>query len=85
MWANNIDANTIVYRNPKFRGDAFVNPESGSPMGNRWSVIVTKAARMFTEWENWKTIEQFEKSMIRKLFLMDFLNYYTWFFLLAFV
>ncbi|POM60434.1 hypothetical protein PHPALM_30718 [Phytophthora palmivora] len=154
MWANNIDANTIVYRNPKFRGDAFVNPVTGLPdqyypswkrypkylavvtfmvvqisimmfviaiwitafevlkvrypdrgifsaqwfyiLGGgilyglfvdiiQWSVIVTKAARMFTEWENWKTIEQFEKSMIRKLFLMDFLNYYTWFFLLAFV
>ncbi|GAB9475869.1 hypothetical protein Gpo141_00012945 [Globisporangium polare] len=51
----------------------------------QWSVIVTRAARMFTEWENWKTIEQFEKSLVRKLFLMDFLNYYTWFFLLAFV
>ncbi|GMF16215.1 unnamed protein product [Phytophthora lilii] len=154
MWANNIDANNIVYRNPKFRGDAFVNPVTGLPdqyypswkrypkylavvtfmvvqisimmfviaiwitafevlkvrypdrgifsaqwfyiLGGgilyglfvdiiQWSVIVTKAARMFTEWENWKTIEQFEKSMIRKLFLMDFLNYYTWFFLLAFV
>ncbi|KAJ0392956.1 hypothetical protein P43SY_011293 [Pythium insidiosum] len=51
----------------------------------QWNLIVTKAARLFTEWENWKTLEQFEKSMIRKLFLMDFLNYYTWFFLLAFV
>ncbi|TMW65934.1 hypothetical protein Poli38472_003699 [Pythium oligandrum] len=51
----------------------------------QWNLIVTKAARMFTEWENWKTLEQFEKSMIRKLFIMDFLNYYTWFFLLAFV
>ncbi|KAE9047929.1 hypothetical protein PR003_g858 [Phytophthora rubi] len=154
MWANNIETNTIVYRNPKFRGEAFVNPVTGLPdqyypswkrypkylavvtfmlvqisimmlviaiwitafevlkvrypdrgifsaqwfyiLGGgilyglfvdiiQWSVIVTKAARMFTEWENWKTIEQFEKSMIRKLFLMDFLNYYTWFFLLAFV
>ncbi|KAK1934682.1 Uncharacterized protein P3T76_011291 [Phytophthora citrophthora] len=154
IWANNIDTNTVVYRNPKFRGDAFVNPVTGLPdqyypgwkrypkylavvtfmvvqisimmfviaiwitafevlkvrypdrglfsaqwfyiLGGgilyglfvdiiQWSVIVTKAARMFTEWENWKTIEQFEKSMIRKLFLMDFLNYYTWFFLLAFV
>ncbi|ETK87006.1 hypothetical protein F441_08608 [Phytophthora nicotianae CJ01A1] len=154
MWANNIDTHTIVYRNPKFRGEAFVNPVTGLPdqyypswkrypkylavvtfmivqisimmfiiaiwitafevlkvrypdrgifsaqwfyiLGGgilyglfvdiiQWSVIVTKAARMFTEWENWKTIEQFEKSMIRKLFLMDFLNYYTWFFLLAFV
>ncbi|KAI9998545.1 hypothetical protein PInf_002936 [Phytophthora infestans] len=154
MWANNIETNTIVYRNPKFRGDAFVNPVTSLPdqyypswkrypkylavvtfmvvqisimmfiiaiwitafevlkvrypdrgifsaqwfyiLGGgvlyglfvdiiQWSVIVTKAARMFTEWENWKTIEQFEKSMVRKLFLMDFLNYYTWFFLLAFV
>ncbi|KAL4110242.1 hypothetical protein PRIC1_001934 [Phytophthora ramorum] len=154
MWANDIETNTIVYRNPKFRGDAFVNPVTGLPdqyypswkrfpkylavvtfmvvqisimmfviaiwitafevlkvrypdrglfsaqwfyiLGGgilyglfvdiiQWSVIVTRAARMLTEWENWKTIEQFEKSMIRKLFLMDFLNYYTWFFLLAFV
>ncbi|KAG2776794.1 hypothetical protein JG687_00014171 [Phytophthora cactorum] len=154
IWANDIEANTIVYRNPKFRGDAFVNPVTSLPdqyypswkrypkylavvtfmivqisimmfviaiwitafevlkvrypdrgifsaqwfyiLGGgilyglfvdiiQWSVIVTKAARMFTEWENWKTVEQFEKSMIRKLFLMDFLNYYTWFFLLAFV
>ncbi|OWZ15978.1 hypothetical protein PHMEG_00010288 [Phytophthora megakarya] len=154
MWANNVEANPIVYRNPKFRGDAFENPVTGLPdqyypswkrypkylavvtfmvvqisimmfviaiwitafevlkvrypdrgifsaqwfyiLGGgilyglfvdiiQWSVLVTKAARMFTEWENWKTIEQFEKSMIRKLFLMDFLNYYTWFFLLAFV
>lgn len=51
----------------------------------QWHVIVTKAARMFTEWENWKTIEQFETSLVRKLFFMDFLNYYTWFILLAFV
>ncbi|RQM17683.1 hypothetical protein DD237_000672 [Peronospora effusa] len=154
IWANNIETSTIVYRNPNFRGDAFVNPVTGLPdqyypswkrypkylavitfmmvqisimmfiiaiwitafevlkvrypdsgifsaqwfyiLGGgilyglfvdiiQWSVLVTKAARMFTEWENWKTIEQFEKSMIRKLFLMDFLNYYTWFFLLAFV
>jgi anoctamin-10 len=154
LWANNIETNTIVYRNPKFRGDAFVNPVTSLPdqyypswkrypkylavvtfmvvqisimmfviaiwitafevlkvrypdrglfsaqwfyiLGGgilyglfvdiiQWTVIVTKAARMLTEWENWKTIEQFEKSMIRKLFLMDFLNYYTWFFLLAFV
>ncbi|CAI5726279.1 unnamed protein product [Peronospora destructor] len=154
IWSNNIETNTIMYRNPNFRGDAFVNPVTGLsdqyyPSWKRypkylaviifmmvqisimmfiiaiwitafevlkvrypdsgifsaqwfyilgggvlyglfvdiiqWSVLVTKAARMFTEWENWKTIEQFEKSMIRKLFLMDFLNYYTWFFLLAFV
>ncbi|KAG7391706.1 hypothetical protein PHYPSEUDO_003781 [Phytophthora pseudosyringae] len=154
IWANNIETNTIVYRNPKFRGDAFVNPVTGLPdqyysswkrypkylaavtfmvvqisimmfviaiwitafevlkvrypdrgifsaqwfyiLGGgilyglfvdiiQWSVFVTKAARMLTKWENWKTIEQFEKSMIRKLFIMDFLNYYTWFFLLAFV
>lgn len=51
----------------------------------QWSVIVTKAAHFLTEWENWKTIEQYEKALIRKLFFMDFLNYYTWFFLLAFV
>ncbi|CAH0480517.1 unnamed protein product [Peronospora belbahrii] len=154
LWANNIETNTIMYRNPNFRGIAIVNPVTGLPdqyypswkrypkylavvffmvvqisimmliiatwitafevlkvrypdrgifsaqwfyiLGGgvlyglfvdiiQWSVLVTKAARMFTEWENWKTIEQFEKSMIRKLFLMDFLNYYTWFFLLAFV
>lgn len=51
----------------------------------QWSVIVTKAARLFTEWENWKTVEQYERAYIRKVFFMDFLNYYTWFFLLAFV
>ncbi|RLN95299.1 hypothetical protein BBJ28_00012484 [Nothophytophthora sp. Chile5] len=154
IWENNLETNAIVYRNPSFRGEAFVNPVTGLPdqsypswkrslkylavgifmlvqisimmlviacwitafevlkvrypdrgifsaqwcyiLGGgvlyglfvdiiQWSLIVTRAARMFTEWENWKTIEQFEKSMIRKLFLMDFLNYYTWFFLLAFV
>ncbi|RLN37675.1 hypothetical protein BBJ28_00001908 [Nothophytophthora sp. Chile5] len=154
IWENNIETNAIVYRNPNFRGETFVNPVTGLPdqsypswkrnlkylavgifmlvqisimmlviacwitafevlkvrypdrgifsaqwcyiLGGgvlyglfvdiiQWSLIVTRAARMFTEWENWKTIEQFEKSMIRKLFLMDFLNYYTWFFLLAFV
>ncbi|TDH73106.1 hypothetical protein CCR75_007068 [Bremia lactucae] len=153
-WANNIETKSTVYPNPKFCGDAIVNPVTGLPdqcypswkrypkylavaifmmvqisimmfiiaiwitafevlkvrypdrgifsvqwfyiLGGgvlyglfvdiiQWSVIVTRAARMFTDWENWKTIEQFEKSMIRKLFLMDFLNYYTWFFLLAFV
>lgn len=51
----------------------------------QWNVIVTKAARFFTEWENWKTMEQYERAFIRTLFFMDFLNYYTWFFLLAFV
>ncbi|KAI9922236.1 hypothetical protein PsorP6_000959 [Peronosclerospora sorghi] len=154
LWANKTKANCIVYRNPKFRGEEFVNPITGLRDHNypswkrypkylavgafmivqisimmliiaiwitafevlkvrypddgifsaqwfyilgggvlyglfvdvlQWSVLVTRAARMFCEWENWKTIEQFEKSMIRKLFLMDFLNYYTWFFLLAFV
>lgn len=154
QWENNLATKAIVYRNPRFRGESFVNPVTGLPdqsyaswkrypkyvavglfmllqisimmlviacwitafeiikvrypakgafsaqwfyiLGGgicyglfvdvvQWSVIVTRAARMFTEWENWKTIEQFEKSMVRKLFLMDFLNYYTWFFLLAFV
>ncbi|CEG46477.1 Protein required for meiotic chromosome segregation [Plasmopara halstedii] len=153
-WVKNLETKTIVYRNPNFHGDEFINPITGLPdqfypswkrypkylavacfmivqisimmfiiaiwitafevlkvrypesgifsvqwfyiLGGgvlyglfvdiiQWSVIVTKAARMFTEWENWKTIEQFEKSMIRKLFFMDFLNYYTWFFLLAFI
>ncbi|KAF4322324.1 hypothetical protein BBO99_00003981 [Phytophthora kernoviae] len=154
MWANNLETNAIMYRNPKFRGEAFMNPVTGLPdqyyaswkrypkyvavvifmlvqisimmfviaiwitafevlkvrypdrgifsaqwfyiLGGgilyglfvdiiQWEVIVSRAARAFTEWENWKTIEQFEKAMIRKLFIMDFLNYYTWFFLLAFV
>ncbi|CAI5709652.1 unnamed protein product [Hyaloperonospora brassicae] len=154
LWANNIETQTIVYRNPKFRGVACMNPVTGLPdqyypswkryptylavvtfmvvqiaimmfaiaiwmtafvvlkvrypdrgifsaqwfyiLGGgilygffvdiiQWSVLVTRVARIFTQWENWKTIEQFEKSLIRKLFLMDFLNYYTWFFLLAFV
>ncbi|TYZ64199.1 hypothetical protein PybrP1_005501 [[Pythium] brassicae (nom. inval.)] len=153
-WANNLETKAIVYKNPKFRGESFVNPVSGRPdqsypswkrypkylavalfmvlqisimmlviacwitvfeilqvrypdkgafsaqwfyiLGGgvcyglfvdvvQWNLIVTRAARVFTEWENWKTIEQFEKSLVRKLFLMDFLNYYTWFFLLAFV
>ncbi|KDO22470.1 hypothetical protein SPRG_12753 [Saprolegnia parasitica CBS 223.65] len=51
----------------------------------QWNVVVTRAARLLTRWENWKTMEQYERSLIRKLFCMDFLNYYTWFFLLAFV
>lgn len=154
QWKNNLETKAIVYRNPKFRGESFVNPVSGRPdqsypswkrypkyfavalfmllqisimmlviacwitvfeilqvrypakgafsaqwfyiLGGgvcyglfvdvvQWNLIVMRAARMFTEWENWKTIEQFEKSLVRKLFLMDFLNYYTWFFLLAFV
>lgn len=50
----------------------------------QWNFIVSKAGRLFTEWENWKTIEQYEKALIQKLFIMDFLSYYTWFFLLAF-
>ncbi|KAF1334489.1 Protein required for meiotic chromosome segregation, partial [Globisporangium splendens] len=155
QWENNVDTKTVVYyRNPRFRGESFINPVTGLPdqsyaswkrypkyvavllfmilqislmmlviacwitvfeviqvrypdkglfsaqwfyiLGGgicyglfvdvvQWKLLVTKAACMFTEWENWKTIEQFEKSMVRKLFLMDFLNYYTWFFLLAFV
>ena len=50
----------------------------------QWKIVVTTAGKFLTEWENWKTVEQYERSLIRKLFLMDFLNYYTWFFLLAF-
>lgn len=153
-WATNLETKAIVYKNPKFRGESYVNPVTGLPdqsypswkrypkyvavalfmvlqisimmlviacwitvfeilqvrypakgafsaqwfyiLGGgvcyglfvdvvQWNLIVTKAARAFTEWENWKTIEQFDKSLVRKLFLMDFLNYYTWFFLLAFV
>uniref|UniRef100_A0AAV1TMJ9 Anoctamin transmembrane domain-containing protein n=1 Tax=Peronospora matthiolae TaxID=2874970 RepID=A0AAV1TMJ9_9STRA len=154
LWANNLETQTIVYRNPKFHGTTCLDPVTGLPdqhypswkrypkylavvtfmivqiaimmliiaiwitafvvlkvrypdrgvfsaqwfyiLGGgilyglfvdviQWSVLVTRVARIFTEWENWKTIEQFEESLIRKLFLMDFLNYYTWFFLLAFV
>lgn len=51
----------------------------------QWSFVVMNVARSFTEWENYPTEEDFEKALIRKLFVMDFLNYYTWFFLLAFV
>ncbi|OQR83064.1 hypothetical protein ACHHYP_15173 [Achlya hypogyna] len=51
----------------------------------QWNVVVTRVARLLTRWENWKTMEEYERSLIRKLFCMDFLNYYTWFFLLAFV
>ncbi|OQR81878.1 hypothetical protein THRCLA_11323 [Thraustotheca clavata] len=51
----------------------------------QWNVVVTRVARVLTRWENWKTMEEYERSLIRKLFCMDFLNYYTWFFLLAFV
>lgn len=154
LWENNPDSRAIVYRNPNFRGEKFINPVTGLPdqsypswkryptyflvvlfmilqisimmliiacwitifevlkvrypdagifsaqwfyiLGGgilyglfvdivQWNLIVTNTARAFTEWENWKTKEEFEKSMVRKLFLMDFLNYYTWFFLLAFV
>lgn len=51
----------------------------------QWNMVVTKMARKFTHWENYRTEEAFERSLIRKLFIMDFLNYYTWFFSLAFV
>ncbi|RQM27804.1 hypothetical protein B5M09_006958 [Aphanomyces astaci] len=51
----------------------------------QWNFVVTNMARLFTTWENYPTEEQHERALIRKLFLMDFLNYYTWFFSLAFV
>ncbi|ETV63934.1 hypothetical protein H257_19130 [Aphanomyces astaci] len=51
----------------------------------QWELVVKPVAQLCTQWENWRTTEQFERSLIRKLFCMDFLNYYTWFFLLAFV
>ncbi|RHY32474.1 hypothetical protein DYB32_002541 [Aphanomyces invadans] len=51
----------------------------------QWNVVVTNVARLFTKWENYPTEERHERALIRKLFLMDFLNYYTWFFSLAFV
>lgn len=50
----------------------------------QWNCVVTRVAKLLTKWENWKTIEQYEKALIRKLFVMDFLNYYTWFFLICF-
>jgi anoctamin-10 len=51
----------------------------------QWNMVVTKMGKMFTHWENYRTEEQYEKALIRKLFILDFLNYYTWFFSLAFV
>ncbi|CAK4621994.1 hypothetical protein LEN26_017967 [Aphanomyces euteiches] len=51
----------------------------------QWELVVKKMAHLCTHWENWRTTEQYERSLIRKLFCMDFLNIYTWFFLLAFV
>ncbi|KAL0586264.1 hypothetical protein ABG067_004113 [Albugo candida] len=51
----------------------------------QWNMIVTRMGHIFTRWENYKTEEQYEKALIAKLFLLDFLNYYTWFFSLAFV
>ncbi|KAK1944198.1 Anoctamin-10 [Phytophthora citrophthora] len=51
----------------------------------QWNMVVTKMGRLFTHWENYRTEEQYEKALIRKLFLLDFLNYYTWFFSLAFI
>ncbi|KAF0688382.1 Aste57867_20002 [Aphanomyces stellatus] len=51
----------------------------------QWNLVVTNMGRLFTKWENYRTEEAFERALIRKLFVMDFLNYYTWFFSLAFV
>ncbi|KAH9102547.1 hypothetical protein AeMF1_020907 [Aphanomyces euteiches] len=51
----------------------------------QWNLVVTNMGRLFTRWENHPTEEAFERSLIRKLFVMDFLNYYTWFFSLAFI
>ncbi|KAG7378625.1 hypothetical protein PHYPSEUDO_009810 [Phytophthora pseudosyringae] len=51
----------------------------------QWNMVVTKMGSFFTHWENYRTEEQYEKALIRKLFLLDFLNYYTWFFSLAFI
>ncbi|OQR88539.1 hypothetical protein THRCLA_10256, partial [Thraustotheca clavata] len=51
----------------------------------QWNLVVTNMGRLFTTWENCKTEEAYERSLIRKLFVMDFLNYFTWFFSLAFV
>lgn len=51
----------------------------------QWNIVVTKMGALFTHWENYRTEEQYERALIRKLFLLDFLNYYTWFFSLAFV
>lgn len=51
----------------------------------QWNMVVTKMGKLLTHWENYRTEEQYEKALIRKLFTLDFLNYYTWFFSLAFV
>lgn len=51
----------------------------------QWNILVTRFGRLFTHWENYRTEEAFERALIRKLFIMDFLNYYTWFFSLAFI
>ncbi|KAF0697286.1 Aste57867_12018 [Aphanomyces stellatus] len=51
----------------------------------QWELVVKNMAHLCTHWENWRTTEQYERSLIRKLFCMDFLNIYTWVFLLAFV
>ncbi|KAL4157118.1 hypothetical protein PRNP1_006143 [Phytophthora ramorum] len=51
----------------------------------QWNMVVTKMGALFTHWENYRTEEQYEKALVRKLFLLDFLNYYTWFFSLAFI
>ncbi|KAJ0393929.1 hypothetical protein P43SY_002876 [Pythium insidiosum] len=51
----------------------------------QWNMVVTKMGALFTHWENYRTEEEYEKALIRKLFILDFLNYFTWFFSLAFV
>lgn len=51
----------------------------------QWNMVVTKMGKLFTHWENYRTEEQYETALVRKLFILDFLNYYTWFFSLAFV
>ncbi|KDO24388.1 hypothetical protein SPRG_10465 [Saprolegnia parasitica CBS 223.65] len=51
----------------------------------QWNLVVTSMGRLFTTWENYKTEEAYERALITKLFGMDFLNYFTWFFSLAFV
>ena len=51
----------------------------------QWNMVVTNIARVFTHWLNYKTEEAYERALIRQLFVMDFMNYYTWFFSLCFV
>jgi anoctamin-10 len=51
----------------------------------QWNLVVCNMGRLFSSWENHATEEAFERALIQKLFLMDFLNYYTWFFSLAFL